>query len=54
MYAKGKKLEGRRHCKVGGLGACSAKKFVNLAARKCYFLRYPQDILENTKENANG
>ena len=40
------------------LGACSPREFLNLStslgARECHFLRYPQDILLSTKENANG
>ena len=30
------------------------KNILNFRARKCHFLRYPQDILINTKEKANG
>ena len=39
------------------LGGSSPRKFLNLSnlgARECHFLRYPQDILLSTKENANG
>ena len=44
VYAGKERLDLRRYCKLGGVGACSPRTFSNLGAQKCHFLRFPHDI----------
>ena len=53
MQRKGEKVRGPKALQSRGVGGHASTGNFYLGARKCYFLRYPKDILLNTKENAN-